>query len=82
MTIPESTTTLDRVPVGARVKVVRVEDNEMGDRLLAMGLTPEIPVEVLFTAPGGCPVAILINEDYTLGVRLSEIKFITVYLYK
>ena len=72
--------TLDQAPLGTPVEVVRTEDNETGRRLMDLGITPGITVEILFTAPGGCPVAVLVNYDYTLGVRLSEIKFITVYL--
>ena len=72
--------TLDKVPLGTRVVVIEVEDNEVGRRLTDMGITPGITLEILFSASGGCPVGVLINHDYTLGVRLSEIKFISVYL--
>jgi Fe2+ transport system protein FeoA len=54
----------------------------MGVRLLELGMTPGMEVKVLFKAPGGCPIAVEVGNDYVLGLRLEESSFVTVYSIK
>jgi len=59
--------------------VQSVSRERLGVRLLELGIIPGSTVEVLFTAPGGCPIAVLINGEYILGLRLEEADLVTVY---
>jgi len=72
-------TTLDKSPVGREVTIKTVSAEPMGVRLLELGMTPGIEVKVLFKAPGGCPIAVEVGNDYVLGLRLEEASFVTVY---
>jgi len=72
-------TTLDKSPVGREVTIKTVSTEPMGVRLLELGMTPGIEVRVLFKAPGGCPIAVEVGNDYVLGLRLEEASFVTVY---
>jgi ferrous iron transport protein A len=65
-------TTLAQLSVGAAGKVVRVNQlDEVGVRLLEMGLTPGVEVEVLGMAPLGDPIELALR-GYRLSVRRSE----------
>jgi ferrous iron transport protein A len=58
--------------VGSRARVVRVlGDDEIALRLLEMGLTPGVDVELLGTAPLGDPLEFEIR-GYHLSIRKSE----------
>lgn len=70
---------LNQVPLNSQCTVLEVEDSPLGDRLLDMGLVPGTPVERILTAPGGDPMAVLVNEDYVLGLRTDEAELVTVY---
>jgi ferrous iron transport protein A len=72
-------TTLDKSPVGREVTIKTVSKEPMGVRLLELGMTPGMEVKVLFKAPGGCPIAVEVGNDYVLGLRLEEASFVTVY---
>jgi Fe2+ transport system protein FeoA len=63
---------LAEVAVGRRAKVVRVEgDDDVGVRLLEMGLTPGVEVRLLGVAPLGDPLEFEVR-GYRLSVRKSE----------
>jgi Fe2+ transport system protein FeoA len=65
-------TTLAQLSVGARGRVVRVSQlDEISARLLEMGLTPGVDVQVLGTAPLGDPIELSLR-GYRLSVRRSE----------
>ena len=72
-------TTLDKSPVGREVAIKTVSTEPMGVRLLELGMTPGIEVKVLFKAPGGCPIAVEVGNDYVLGMRKEEANLVTVY---
>ena len=58
--------------VGGRARIVRVTgDDEIALRLLEMGLTPGIDVQLLGTAPLGDPLEFEVR-GYHLSVRKSE----------
>lgn len=65
-------TTLAALPVGisARVREIDASD-EVGVRLLEMGLTPGIEVVVIGTAPLGDPLEIELR-GYRLSLRKNE----------
>lgn len=58
--------------VGGRARVVNVlGDDEISLRLLEMGLTPGVDVELLGTAPLGDPLEFEVR-GYLLSIRKSE----------
>jgi len=73
---------LSQIPSGEEHVVQSISREEPGIRLLELGIIPGSTVEVLFTAPGGCPIAILVNGEYILGLRLEEADLVTVYSIK
>jgi ferrous iron transport protein A len=63
---------LAEVAVGGRARVVRVEGtDDVGVRLLEMGLTPGVEVRLLGLAPLGDPLEFEVR-GYRLSVRKSE----------
>jgi Fe2+ transport system protein FeoA len=65
-------TTLAQLSVGASGRVVRVNQiDEVSARLLEMGLTPGVDVEVLGAAPLGDPIELALR-GYRLSLRRSE----------
>jgi ferrous iron transport protein A len=65
-------TTLAQCPIGYRGSVARIDgDDEISIRLMEMGLTPGIELELLGAAPLGDPLEIEIR-GYRLSVRMSE----------
>ncbi|HZZ26834.1 MAG TPA: FeoA family protein [Pirellulales bacterium] len=65
-------TTLAQLSVGARGRVVRVNQfDEVSARLMEMGLTPGVEVQVLGVAPLGDPIELALR-GYRLSVRRSE----------
>lgn len=63
---------LTQLAVGGRARVVRVEGiDEIGVRLLEMGLTPGVEVRLLGTAPLGDPMEFEVR-GYRLSIRRSE----------
>lgn len=73
---------LSKAPQGEPCVIVSIEEGEMGTRLLEMGIIPSAKIEVLFSAPGGCPIAVSIHQEYVLGIRLEEANLVTVCLTK
>ena len=64
--------TLAQLSIGARGKVVRVNQlDEVSARLMEMGLTPGVDVQVLGAAPLGDPIELALR-GYRLSVRRSE----------
>ncbi len=64
--------TLSELPVGGRGRVLRVlQADEISSRLLEMGLTPGVEVQVLGAAPLGDPIELALR-GYRLSVRRSE----------
>ena len=58
--------------VGGRARVVAIAgDDEIAQRLLEMGLTPGIDVQLIGTAPLGDPLEFEVR-GYYLSVRKSE----------
>jgi len=70
---------LSQIPANEGHVVQRVSEERFGVRLMELGVIPGSTVEVLFTAPGGCPIAVLVNGEYILGLRLEEADLVTVY---
>ncbi|HTQ37575.1 MAG TPA: ferrous iron transport protein A [Pirellulales bacterium] len=65
-------TTLAQLSVGARGRVVRVNQfDEVSARLMEMGLTPGVDVQVLGAAPLGDPIELALR-GYRLSVRRTE----------
>jgi len=63
---------LANLAVGNRARIARVTGNdEIALRLMEMGLTPGVDVELLGTAPLGDPLEIEVR-GYHLSVRKSE----------
>jgi ferrous iron transport protein A len=64
--------TLAELAIGAKCRVLRVvEADEISTRLLEMGLTPGVEVQVLGAAPLGDPIELSLR-GYRLSVRRSE----------
>jgi ferrous iron transport protein A len=65
-------TTLAQLPLGTSGRVVRiVGSDQISARLLEMGLTPGVDVQVLGSAPLGDPIELALR-GYRLSVRRSE----------
>ena len=73
---------LSQIPFGEEHVVQSVSREELGIRILELGVIPGSVVEVIFSAPGGCPIAVLVNGEYILGLRMEEAELVTVYLNK
>lgn len=77
---PASTTTLDRVPIGAKAEIVRVDgDRVLKRRLMEMGLVRGERVLVQRVAPLGDPIGLRV-KGYGLALRRSEARSIQVRL--
>jgi ferrous iron transport protein A len=64
--------TLDRLPVGSYAKVTRIEGaDELACRLMEMGLTPGVELQMIGAAPLGDPLELELR-GYRLSVRKSE----------
>jgi ferrous iron transport protein A len=64
--------TLARLPVKARARVVRVDGvDEVSLRLMEMGLTPGVELSIVGVAPLGDPLELEIR-GYRLSLRKSE----------
>ena len=70
--------TLDRLPVGSFAKVARIEGaDELACRLMEMGLTPGVKLQMIGAAPLGDPLELELR-GYRLSVRKSEAKRVEV----
>ncbi|MEO1993110.1 MAG: FeoA family protein [Pirellulales bacterium] len=71
---------LDSISVGSTVRIAAVTGNDATSlRLLEMGLTPGVEVQVLGTAPLGCPIEIEVR-GYHLSIRRIEASKISVII--
>ena len=70
---------LDRVPLRTPCTVVSLIEGELSTRLMELGIIPGTQLEIFFSAPGGCPIAVLVGESYLLGLRREEAELVTVY---
>jgi len=63
---------LDSLPIGSSARVTAITGTDATSlRLLEMGLTPDVAVQVVGTAPLGCPVELLVR-GYHLSIRRTE----------
>jgi Fe2+ transport system protein FeoA len=73
-------TRLADVAIGGRARVVSVDgDDDVGVRLLEMGLTPGVEVRLRGVAPLGDPLEFEVR-GYRLSVRKSEAERVAVEL--
>lgn len=49
-----------------------LQDPEMALKLLEMGCVPGQQVRLRSRAPLGCPITVVVGEEYTLSLRLEE----------
>lgn len=75
-------TSLAQVPINLPCTVVSLSEGRISIRLMELGIVPGVKLEILFTAPGGCPIAVLIGGTYMLGLRREEADLVTVSLIK
>lgn len=65
-------TTLDRIPIGKRTRIVQVKgQGALRRRLLDMGLTPNTEVMIRKVAPMGDPIEIHLR-GYELTLRMDD----------
>ena len=70
--------TLEKLGIGDKAKVKGIEkDSSVRRRLLDMGITPGVEVEITGKAPLGDPIEVLIR-GYKLTLRRDEAKAIIV----
>jgi Fe2+ transport system protein FeoA len=69
--MPADALTLDRLPVGQRGTILRLDSNLVGHRLMEMGLVPGTSVTVVRLAPLGDPIDVSVR-GYHLSLRKSE----------
>lgn len=74
------TLSLDQLKTGQKGRVIKIESpsKEIKRRLLDMGITPGIVVEIKHIAPLGDPFDIKVR-DYDLCVRKADLSFIEVH---
>ena len=74
-----STISLDKLKLGIKARVITIDSisREAKRRLLDMGITPGVIVEVKRVAPMGDPVDIHVR-DYDLSIRKSDLMHIEV----
>ncbi len=75
-------TSLAQVPINLPCTVVSLSEGRVSLRLMELGIIPGVKLEIPFTAPGGCPIAVLVGGTYMLGLRREEADLVTVYLTK
>lgn len=70
---------LDRLPIGARGRVVSIDGaaSLLARRMMEMGLVPGAPVRVIKVAPLGDPLEISVHR-YRLALRRAEARAVTV----
>lgn len=73
---------LTEVPLNTPCEVVSLNEGNLTVRLMELGIIPGTTLEVAFTAPGGCPIAVFIGETYLLGLRKEEADLVIVSLDK
>lgn len=71
------TLTLDKLPLKIVSEITTIEDSDLSQKLVEMGLYSGKKIKVLFKAPFGDPIAIDV-EGYMLSLRLNEAKLLNV----
>lgn len=71
--------TLDRVPVGSKVRVINISDSPIKHRLLGIGIIPNSIIEVVHSSPMGDPRVYRIFNKL-ISLRHSEASNIEVEL--
>ena len=69
--------TLKDAEIGSTVRIDSIEESEITQRLMTMGLIPGTRIEVLRSAPLGDPIAIRVRA-YNLALRKDDAEKITV----
>ncbi|MDD4568589.1 MAG: FeoA family protein [Tepidanaerobacteraceae bacterium] len=64
-------TSLDKVPLGSKVKVKDISGSSFKRRLMDMGIVPGLEISVEGKAPLGDPIEILVR-GYRLTLRKNE----------
>lgn len=71
-------TALDQLAIGERARVLQIGGiDEVSMRLMEMGLTPGVEVQMLGVAPLGDPLEIMVR-GYRLSVRKQEAARVTI----
>jgi len=70
---------LSQVPLDSDCVIQEVKEDGVGLRLMELGLIPGTPVRRIVNAPGGDPIAVLVDNSFLLGIRKSEAELVTVY---
>lgn len=68
---------LTEFKIGDKLIVKSIEDNELGHRLMELGLLPGEIISIQLLAPFGDPISLSIG-DYQLSIRKSDAKNIFV----
>ncbi|MGO5129911.1 FeoA family protein [Mitsuokella jalaludinii] len=63
--------TLKDGKTGMTLKIVKIEESELKQRMMTMGLIPGTKVKILRSAPLGDPIAISIRS-YNLALRRAD----------
>jgi Fe2+ transport system protein FeoA len=69
--------TLDQAALNVPLKVASIATGALSAKLAEMGLIAGQPIQLLYKAPFGDPIAIEVGE-YVLSLRNSEARLITV----
>lgn len=70
---------LNQAPLNTECIIQKVEEEGVGLRLMEMGLVPGTEIKRIVNAPGGDPIAVLVDNSFLLGIRKSEAELVTVY---
>ena len=57
---------------GEHATICCLQDPDMALRLLDMGCVPGAEIRLNSRAPLGCPITVVVGEEYTLSLRLEE----------
>ncbi|MDQ3253796.1 MAG: ferrous iron transport protein A [Acidobacteriota bacterium] len=80
--LPDSISSLDRLPLRVAARVVSVSGTgAVARRLMEMGVVPGAPVRIIKPAPLGDPFEVCIR-NYHLAIRRAEARTITVSIIK
>lgn len=63
--------TLKDGKTGMTLKIVKIEESELKQRMMTMGLIPGTKVKILRSAPLGDPIAISVRS-YNLALRRAD----------
>ena len=72
--------TLDQLNIGAKTKIINVENSTISTKLAELGFIINQEVEVVFKAPFGDPIAIELNGSI-ISLRLDEASLIEVSMW-